>query len=149
MDVDRGYFPRTGFIDRRCKLRLPSRVYANLHAALNDCGAGVPTHVATSTSEGTGWSARKRRAHLHAAATRPLVRLAFVLRIASSEVPAQAIDLRDGTCSLIALVSCQDGSDYRQIKDMRHFRSPHLLVFNTGSVASDPAETRELTANLR
>ena len=66
-----------------------------------------------------------------------------------SEVPAQAIDLRDGTCSPIALVSCQDGSDYRQIKDMRHFRSPHLLVFNTGSVASDPAETRELTANLR
>lgn len=35
MDVDRGYFPRTGFIDRRCAPRLAGRVYANLNAALS------------------------------------------------------------------------------------------------------------------
>jgi hypothetical protein len=34
MDVDRGYFPRTGFIDRRYNPRLASRVYAALHATL-------------------------------------------------------------------------------------------------------------------
>jgi hypothetical protein len=34
MDVDRGYFPRSGFIDRRYDPRPASRVYANLHAAL-------------------------------------------------------------------------------------------------------------------
>jgi UDP-2,3-diacylglucosamine pyrophosphatase LpxH len=34
MDVDRGYFPRTGFIDRRCAPRQAARVYANLHATL-------------------------------------------------------------------------------------------------------------------
>ena len=34
MDVDRGYFPRNGFIDRRYDPRPASRVYANLHAAL-------------------------------------------------------------------------------------------------------------------
>jgi hypothetical protein len=34
MDVDRGYFPRTGFIDRRCAPRQAGRVYANLHATI-------------------------------------------------------------------------------------------------------------------
>lgn len=34
MDVDRGYFPRNGFIDRRYDARPASRVYASLHAAL-------------------------------------------------------------------------------------------------------------------
>lgn len=34
MDVDRGYFPRNGFIDRRYDPRPASRVYASLHAAL-------------------------------------------------------------------------------------------------------------------
>jgi len=34
MDVDRGYFPRNGFIDRRYDPRPTSRVYANLHAAV-------------------------------------------------------------------------------------------------------------------
>jgi 3',5'-cyclic AMP phosphodiesterase CpdA len=33
MDVDRGYFPRSGFIDRRYEPRPAARVYANLHAA--------------------------------------------------------------------------------------------------------------------
>lgn len=40
MDVDRGYFPRNGFIDRRCNPRLPMRVYAHLHAALAAWSAG-------------------------------------------------------------------------------------------------------------
>lgn len=37
MDVDRGYFPRSGFIDRRYEPRAAARVYANLHAALGEC----------------------------------------------------------------------------------------------------------------
>lgn len=35
MDVDRGYFPRNGFVDRRFNPRLASRVVASLCAALN------------------------------------------------------------------------------------------------------------------
>ena len=34
LDVDRGYFPRNGFVDRRYNPRLASRVYAHLHSAL-------------------------------------------------------------------------------------------------------------------
>jgi hypothetical protein len=41
MDVDRGYFPRTGFVDRRCSPRLASTVYANLHAVLATVGGAT------------------------------------------------------------------------------------------------------------
>ncbi len=41
MDVDRGYFPRTGVIDRRYNPRLASRVYAALHAALAGDAIGL------------------------------------------------------------------------------------------------------------
>ncbi|MGH9460360.1 MAG: metallophosphoesterase family protein [Vicinamibacteria bacterium] len=48
MDVDRGYFPRTGFIDRRYNPRPASRVYAALHAALADSAVA---YVAEERSE--------------------------------------------------------------------------------------------------
>jgi predicted phosphodiesterase len=40
-DVDRGYFPRTGLVDRRWNPRLAAHVVRNLHAALNDTPASL------------------------------------------------------------------------------------------------------------
>jgi len=50
MDVDRGYFPRTGFIDRLCNPRPAARVYSNLHALLSAAGPERPEAVAASNA---------------------------------------------------------------------------------------------------
>jgi hypothetical protein len=39
MDVDRGYFPRTGLIDRRSNLRAAGRAYGHLHGLLSTLGS--------------------------------------------------------------------------------------------------------------
>ena len=54
MDVDRGYFPRHGFIDRRYDPRPASHVYANLHALLGSDRI-EPLVSGSPTSSGVLW----------------------------------------------------------------------------------------------
>ena len=134
MDVDRGYFPRTGFIDRRCNPRLASRVYSHLHAALGCLGTGPAIPVATSTDKGTVWSAgingRSVVLLLPDPANRPVRICAAQLQ---SESAAQVIDLSEGTFSTTDLVPSQDSPEYRQISNGPHISSPCLLVLKTAA----------------
>lgn len=50
LDVDRGYFARTGLVDRRCNPRMAAHVVRNLHGAFATLPAGLaPVSISTSS----------------------------------------------------------------------------------------------------
>jgi 3',5'-cyclic AMP phosphodiesterase CpdA len=51
LDVDRGYFARTGLVDRRCNPRMASHVVRNLHGAFATLPAGLEPAGGTSDSK--------------------------------------------------------------------------------------------------
>jgi 3',5'-cyclic AMP phosphodiesterase CpdA len=57
MDVDRGYFPRHAFIDRRFNPRPAARAFATLNALLS---AGGPLSLEATPAEATGYAAEWR-----------------------------------------------------------------------------------------
>lgn len=80
MDVDRGYFPRTGLVDRRSNLRPAGRAYGHLHGLLSALGDAHPEPLAADDAvlgaangpyalllllPGDDWDAALRIAHAH------------------------------------------------------------------------------------
>lgn len=131
MDVDRGYFPRNGFIDRRYDPRPASRVYANLHAAL--AGRRIETLGGYSA---TGSSLRLARVDGETVAlvlpgdsrASPVV----------TGLPEQAMGARtsvlvtDLHTGVVSRASIFEGNALRMNGKQPLPRGPHLLHFGDG-----------------
>jgi hypothetical protein len=121
MDVDRGYFPRNGFIDRRCNPRLPSRVYANLHAALGYVVSGPLVPLTVGQAEpGAMYSSNERQIVIlvlddSADAAQAIGRLSRLTKVTRTT----RIDLGDGAASQ---------HDLSNTRAHHSSRVPYLLV---------------------
>jgi hypothetical protein len=96
MDVDRGYFPRTGLIDRRSNLRAAGRAYANLHGLLSTFGAARPEPVAASEAV-LGATSGPNALLLLLPGDDWALSLAFARSHAAADA-ARLFDLASGTC---------------------------------------------------
>jgi hypothetical protein len=101
MDVDRGYFPRTGFVDRRCSPRLAGKVYANLQAVLAmiaGASAMAPLPPGEASTTVVGAVAGERTLVLLLPEDEGLeAHLAFADAHPASKT-AQVVDLATGAC---------------------------------------------------
>jgi len=126
MDVDRGYFPRSGFIDRRYDPRPAARVYANLHSALGDRRLEpVARLVARAGDELFALVLPEEK--------QSSVTLDQILARLSSDWPeVRVIDLVTGTLSKAALVP-SDAGGFRVQSETPLPRWPYLLHFAQGA----------------
>lgn len=126
MDVDRGYFPRSGFIDRRYDPRPAARVYANLHSALGDRHLEpVARLVARAGDELFALVLPEEKQNS--------VTLDQILTGLSSDWrEARVIDLVTGTLSKAALVP-SDAGGFRVQGETPLPRWPRLLHFGQGT----------------
>jgi hypothetical protein len=93
MDVDRGYFPRTAFIDRRFDPRPPARAFATLAALLAEDG-GAPFRCEFQEEERLVVASERSRYALFAGDARSIGR-----QLASQEPTTPLFDLIDDSAS--------------------------------------------------
>lgn len=145
MDVDRGYFPRTGFIDRSCNPRLASRVYANLHAALGAVSTGEMTCLSQD-----GYPIAHSETHTFALLLPADATHGARMRLSGSQAAhfAQAIDLNDGTLSMVALEKTRDGYEL-DITGMLSAGAPRLLIVARNPTPSGHSTATDSAASLQ
>ena len=145
MDVDRGYFPRTGFIDRSCNPRLASRVYANLHAALGAVSIGEIT-----CSSQDVYPIAHNETHIFALLLPADARHGGRLQLSGGQPAhlAQAFNLDDGTVSMVTLENTSDGCEL-DISGMMSAGAPRLLIVARNVTPSGLSAPADSTASLQ
>lgn len=111
-DVDRGYFPRTGLVDRRYNPRLAGHVMRTLHGALD--GLAGTTKVTTLVAAGEARVLELRDSTQQYLVVLPSVPLALA-RLPGSTYKAagggmRSVDLRSGTIALHPMARGSDGT---------------------------------------
>ena len=145
MDVDRGYFPRTGFIDRSCNPRLASRVYANLHAAFGAVSIGEIT-----CSSQDVYPIAHSETHTFALLLPADAKHGGRLQLSGRQPAhlAQAINLDDGTVSMVTLENTSDGCEL-DISGMMSAGAPRLLIVARDATPSGLSAPADSTASLQ
>ena len=127
MDVDRGYFPRSGFIDRRYDLRPAARVYANLHSALGDRRLEPVARLMARSGDELFILALPAESQYSLTVDRALL---AGLNIGGREL--RVIDLVTGTLSRTGLLP-SDAGGLRVQSEVPLPRWPRLLHFGQGT----------------
>lgn len=99
MDIDRGYFPRTGLIDRRCNLRPAGSTYGTLHGLLSAMGDDRPEPIldASTGQPVLGVSSGRQALILLLPGDDWSASIAFARAHAASGA-ARLVDLESGEC---------------------------------------------------
>jgi predicted phosphodiesterase len=101
-DVDRGYFPRTGLVDRRWNPRLAAHVIRNLYAALNETPAPLAPAGSDEIPNGKIFALRRPTELLALVAPERTLRLDQVRAAAPAATrsgTAKVVDLATGSVS--------------------------------------------------
>lgn len=132
-DVDRGYFPRTGLVDRRYNPRMAGRVCRNLNSALSAGFAGSLAREEFALAGGTGRVLAATSAITCWSLILPedaseLKAIATVRRSNSSSARARWIDLDSGAVTPVSLQSAGSESPGYLLEDAMTCAGPVLLV---------------------
>jgi 3',5'-cyclic AMP phosphodiesterase CpdA len=121
VDVDRGYFPRTGFVDRRYNPRLASSVYAHLYSAL---GTEPIDALAVRREDGVS-ILRARLANLELALLLPESG-----KVPAARAPDVALRIESGT--VVEVVDLETGRTCPLGASREPVHSPRLLRWARG-----------------